>query len=472
MSDLEAQRDVNSRELLADWVAGRPDAADRIFSRYASRLLPLIRKQLSQKMQTRIDAEDVAQSAMGSFFVRASNYQFVLERSGDLWRLLAAISLNKLRRSIAWHSAAKRSQSCEEKTVAESPDSAPSHEDAIAVLEIAQNIFQALSADEQAVLRLTISGDTPEQIATAMGRSPRTIRRWQQSLRAMLEEKLSLTKPPIKDSRATLSWEDYLLKQHIGSGGFGKVYRAVEKRRSRTVAIKALHKHHQSDPFAVEQFIQESNLLARIHHPCVVGVHGLGQYPGGGYFLVLDWVDGEDLQQVIDRQPIVADEAMRIVRQVALGIHAAHEANIVHGDLKPANILISRKRTVQITDFGLAALRSDRPWKIGMRGGTAAYLAPELLNGTTIDGTIDVYGLGGLLYAMLTGLPPRRGSTTEVLRQVEMHSQPTPPSVVRPDLNITPAVEELVMRCLAPDPAHRYRDVTTFLETAQRVSFI
>ncbi|MBA2114707.1 protein kinase domain-containing protein [Bremerella alba] len=470
MQETKTQADRNSRELLAELIAGRPEAADRIFTRYAARLLPLIRKQISLKLQGRIDAEDITQSAMGSFFHRASNDQFVLERSGDLWRLLAAISLNKLRRRVAWHSAAKRSIKREEPTLPASNEAIPSHEDAIAALEIAEGIFRELSADEQTVLRLTLSGDTPEEIAREMSKSPRTVRRWLQAVRDAFEHQVDMRHLPKAEARATLSWEDYLLKQHVGSGGFGKVYRAIEKRRNRTVAIKALHKRHQKDPFAVEYFIQESTLLAKIHHPCVVGVHGLGQYPGGGYFLVLDWVEGEDLQKLIDRQPLNVAEALRVIRQVAVGIEAVHEANIVHGDLKPGNVLVSRCGAVHVTDFGFAALRSDPPSKRLPRGGTVAYLAPEQLQDSAIDNTLDIYGLGGLLYALLTGQPPRVGSPSEILNQLENKQPPLRPSVAKPELSISPELEALILRCLDPDPARRFSDVSAFLNAVKRIN--
>lgn len=469
MSQAEPQSELSSRDLLAGWIAGSPGAADRIVSRYAARLLPLIRQQISQKLRSRIDAEDITQSAMGSFFLRAADDQFVLERSGDLWRLLAAISLNKLRRKVAWHLAAKRSVEREELPLLSSPDAAPSHEDALAVLEIADEIFQELPDEAKTVLKLTLAGNTPEEIAIEMGKSPRTVRRWLQTLRETLERELSPPTFPQADSRATLSWEDYVLKQHVGSGGFGKVYRAIEKRRNRTVAIKALHKRHQKDPSAVEHFIQESILLGKIHHPCVVGIHGLGQYPGGGYFLALDWVEGEDLQQIIDRQSLSSSEAIRVIRQVAFGIQAAHEANIIHGDLKPGNILLSRSGTVQVSDFGFAALRSDRPAIHKIRGGTIAYLAPEQLRNASIDNTIDIYGLGGLLYALLTGKPPRSGSPDQILRQLENNSPSVHPSSVRPDLNIVPEFDELIMRCLDPNPARRFRDILTFLNAVDRI---
>ncbi len=467
----KTQAELHSRELLADLVAGRDQAADRIFARYAMRLLPLIRKQISQKLQRRIDAEDIAQSAMGSFFLRASQDQFVLERSGDLWRLLAAISLNKLRRKAAWHSAAKRSIEREEFAVASNAPDVPSQDDATTTMEVADAVFRELPVEQQTVLQLTLAGDTPEQVAHAMGKSPRTVRRWLQTIRESLERELSPQTPvkAEKDARATLSWKNYLLKQHVGSGGFGKVYRAIQLDRNRTVAIKALHKRHQTDPFAVEQFIQEAVLLAKVHHPCVVGVHGLGQYPGGGYFLALDWVDGEDMQRTIDRNLPSVAESLKIIRQVALGIAAAHTAGIVHGDLKPANILISRRGTVQITDFGLAALRSDCPSKRYLRGGTAAYLAPEQLRGAFIENTIDIYGLGGLLYAMLTGQPPRIGTTAEVMSQLQSGSATKAPSSVRPDRNITVDLDDLVLRCLNPVPDRRYRDVPTFLDAVNGV---
>jgi len=469
MPEDEPQANPTSRELLVDLIDGRPEASERIVKRYAARLLPLIRKQISRKLQGRIDAEDITQSAFGSFFLRATNDQFVLEESGDLWKLLAAISLNKLRRKAAWHSAAKRSFQHEIPALPEHSETAPSHEEALAVMEMAEEVYRELPVDAQTVLRLMLAGETPETIASTMGKSHRTVRRWLQALREKFHEKISPPRLPREDPHATLLWKDYLLKQHVGSGGFGKVYRAVEKHRNRTVAVKALHKRHQEDPFAVQHFVQESILLARIHHPCVVGLHGLGQYPGGGYFLVLDWIDGEDLQRTIDRQPFVVAEAIRVIRQVALGIQAAHKADIIHGDLKPSNILLSKRGTIQVTDFGFAALRSDQTSRHIRRGGTVAYMAPEQLQGGTIDSSLDIYGLGGLLYALLTGQPPRKGSAAEVLSQLEHNVLPLKPSIARPELASAPGIDELVLRCLDPDPARRYQDIPAFLNATKGI---
>lgn len=200
--------------------------------------------------------------------------------------------------------------------------------------------------------------------------------------------------------------------------------------------------------------------MAKVCHPSIVGVHGLGQYPGGGYFLVMDWVDGENLQQKVDRAPLPVAEAVRIVNNVAGAISAAHHGNVLHGDLKPANILISRQNAVYVADFGLASLRSQTLNTNTIRGGTLAYLAPEQLTNTPLDFSVDVYGLGGLLYSILTGRPPRTGSPDTILSDLERGIPPVPPS--RWGISLPSQLEALVMNCLASDPAARLPTVEQF----------
>ncbi|MCE9554053.1 MAG: serine/threonine protein kinase [Planctomycetes bacterium] len=271
------------------------------------------------------------------------------------------------------------------------------------------------------------------------------------------------------DPRAPLPYTDYLIQQHLGTGGMGKVYRATQRSLGRPVAIKALRKSRQDDPSAVEQFLQEARIVGQLRHPNIVGVHGLGRFPGGGFFLVMDLISGVDLATRLQAGPFPIAEAVRITAEVAGAIQCAHEHGVVHCDLKPANVLMDHSGHVFVTDFGLAALLSHRSGLVGTRiptmdgaeaepparrspgvisstpglviGGTRGYLAPELLASphTEPSVTIDVYGLGAILYSLLTGCAP--GEQAKCLRL--------------PD-NIPQSIAEVCLKCLCREPAERF----------------
>lgn len=284
----------------------------------------------------------------------------------------------------------------------------------------------------------------------------------------------TLELPTAFDPRAPLPWSDYLLQEHLGSGGFGKVYRATQKSLDRRVAVKALHKARQRDPQAVEQFIHEARLLARLRHPGIVGVHGLARFPGGGYFLVLDLVEGEDLQRRIDRGPLPLAEAVRITIAAAEAIQHAHEYGVLHGDLKPSNVLVDSRGTVTVTDFGLGQLLTTASTDLSTlhrHGGTVAYIAPEVVRGGPVGIPVDVYGLGAVLFALLTGRPPRHAeSSTGMYREAMSELNPPAPSTFRD--NVAPHLDAVVMQCLASDAETRFLsagDVATALSECSSI---
>ena len=170
-----------------------------------------------------------------------------------------------------------------------------------------------------------------------------------------------------------LAWSDFVLQELIGRGGFGKVYRATCKRTGQFVAIKSLHKSRQKDPRSVEQFLRESQVLGAMSHPCIVSMQGIGQYPGGGYFLVMQLVDGEDLQAKIRHGSVNTRHVLPVGIDLARGAAHAHAVGVIHGDLKPGNVLISNSGNALIADFGLASLQSpsDRvDQRVAAAGGT------------------------------------------------------------------------------------------------------
>ena len=188
-----------SQDLLARYQNGDPQAAGEMFDRYVARLLALVRVRLSPKLGRRVDAEDVVQSAYRSFFVHAQGGEFVLQRAGDLWRLLAAIALNKLHGQVEWHTAKRRDIKAEEALAASSDfplaevaDRQPSPLEAAELEEVVQGVMQGLSKAQRAVLQMRLSGHTVEEIADELACSQRTVRRTLQQLRQMFQQRLGI----------------------------------------------------------------------------------------------------------------------------------------------------------------------------------------------------------------------------------------------------------------------------------------
>ena len=454
---------MNSKELLLRVEAGDSQAAAKIFDRYVERLLALARVRISSKMSRRIDAEDIVQSAYRSFFMHAANQEYVMGEAGDLWRLLARITLNKLYSQVEKHTAARRSIHRENELADDLPhDPAalePTAAEAIALTEQLHLITKSLSATEQAVFNGHLCGDTIEAIAEAIQKSPRTVRRQLEQIRQKIEKQLIADNVSADraagvgphrgvDPRAPLAYSDFRLERLLGAGGMGKVYRAKQHVTGQHVAIKALVKSRQADAIAVEKFLQEAQILASLNHPNIVGFRGVGRFPGGGYFIAMDFVDGINLQARIDAAPLPVGEAVRVVRIVSLAIIHVHERGIVHGDIKPANILIDRINRVVVSDFGLAqftaANRRAPPWIVG---GTAGYIAPEVRTDDCLPGPLsDVYGLGALLWSLITGTAPH-GETCFC----------GPPAITSP-------LSAICGKCLAIDPRQRFPSVATFIQ--------
>jgi len=236
----------------------------------------------------------------------------------------------------------------------------------------------------------------------------------------------------------------------VGAGGMGKVYRALQQSTGNQVAIKALLKSRQADPLAVEKFLQEAQILATLDHPNIVGFKGIGRFPGGGFFLAMEFVDGTDLQSLSAPDPLDAARSVEIVRDVAIAIAHAHLKHIVHGDLKPANVILNRKDQVVVTDFGLAqfvAQKDTQNRQSWIVGGTAGFIAPEVLaTGSPPLPPADIYGLGALLFALTTGRPPQR------------------PLSLWADDEITGGISKICARCLEIDPQDRYRSANEVVE--------
>lgn len=245
----------------------------------------------------------------------------------------------------------------------------------------------------------------------------------------------------------------YRLVRPLGHGGMASVYLAEDRELDRPVAIKRLAENLAADPEFRRRFEREASLAARLSHPNIVAVYDVGEEDGRP-FIVMEYVEGESVAEAARQAPLAVAEAVRVGLDACAGLAAAHEAGLVHRDVKPHNLLVTREGTVKIADFGLArSLEGTFLTDHGTVMGTAAYLAPEQLDGGETSPAVDVYSLGAVLYELLTGRAPRSASTLAELVQ-QGHDGPVPPvRELAPE--VPPAVEAAVMHALASDPAER-----------------
>jgi serine/threonine-protein kinase len=256
-------------------------------------------------------------------------------------------------------------------------------------------------------------------------------------------------------STATLAGGRYRIEQLLGSGGMAVVHRAHDEELERTVAVKLLAEHLAEDPELRQRFLREARLAARLSHANVVAVYDAGE-DGGRPFIVMELVDGETLAAVLARRgPLAPAEVVELGIQAAAGLEHAHGHGLVHRDVKPHNLLLRRDGVLKVADFGIAraAAAATQLTRAGTILGTAAYLAPEQAAGGDVSAAADVYSLGAVLYEALTGRTPFQGDTPIRLLAAQQQDPVPPVSDRAPD--VPPALEELVMRCLARNPDYR-----------------
>jgi len=255
----------------------------------------------------------------------------------------------------------------------------------------------------------------------------------------------------------------YRLDVPIGLGGMGVVYRARDEELGIDIALKLLRPEVGRDPTRLERFRQELLLAREVSHPNVVRIHDIGEHDGLR-FLTMRLVEGTSLQRLLEREgKLTVERAVTVFRQVAAGLKAAHDAGVVHRDLKPGNILIDKTGNATISDFGVArSLTGGGLTRTGAVVGTLDYLSPEQMSGEAVDGRSDLYALGIVFFEMLTGeLPFHPGSTAEVVAQ-RLGGRPRElPPLEGP---VPDAVKRVVRRCLERNPARRYADAQVMLD--------
>ena len=247
----------------------------------------------------------------------------------------------------------------------------------------------------------------------------------------------------------------YELADRIGGGGMADVFRAHDRTLDRDVALKLMRPAFATDPEFVERFHREAEAMGAIEHPNIVRVLDYGAGADGPY-IVMELVGGGTLWHLMRARGRVDQYvAARIGAAIADGLEAAHVRGVLHRDLKPDNVLLDGEGRPKITDFGIARLAAATAiTRTGELLGTPQYLAPEQMSGDIVDERADVYALGVILYEMLTGARPTGGRTPSEIVSRRLRVDPRPPSRLVP---ITPALNALVLRALARDPARRVR---------------
>ncbi len=251
----------------------------------------------------------------------------------------------------------------------------------------------------------------------------------------------------------------YEVRERLGGGGMGEVYRAYDTKLGRTVALKFLTSYMSGDAQAKARFLHEAHAAAVLDHPNVGAIHEVGEADGHLY-IAMTLYEGETLREKIARGPLPLDEALDYAVQIARGLAEAHAHGIVHRDVKPANIIVrapgptEADGLVKIVDFGLAKVQDVALTRTGTTMGTVAYMSPEQARGEVVDHRTDIWALGVVLYEMFTGERPFKGAYDQAVIYAILNEDPPPMRSVNPAL--PEELEHLVMMCLEKDRAHRY----------------
>lgn len=254
----------------------------------------------------------------------------------------------------------------------------------------------------------------------------------------------------------------YRIEERLGGGGMGVVYRARDLTLDRDAALKFLPPHLHADSEARAQLVREAKAASALDHPNVAVIYEIGEAADGRLFIAMACYTGETLKKKVERGPLDVATAVDYALQAGAGLARAHEAGIVHRDVKPANLIVTEAGRVKVLDFGVAAADGAVASGSSGTGGSAPYMSPEQARGEPSDPRTDVWGLGATLYELLAGEKPFDGSFTTAVLYAVLHTEPRPLGDVRPDL--PPGLAEVVQRCLAKDPADRYPTVEAFLD--------
>jgi serine/threonine-protein kinase len=260
----------------------------------------------------------------------------------------------------------------------------------------------------------------------------------------------------------------YQVEARIGAGGMAEVYRGFDPVLNRTVAIKVLLPQMARDTSFVERFRREAQAAARLNQSNIVGVYDTGSDDGTQY-IVMEFIEGRTLAEFMatGRRPTPV-QAAEIAQKICAAIAAAHAQGVIHRDIKPGNVMITREGVIKVMDFGIArVLGPETAPQTSAVLGTASYLSPEQAQGGPVDARTDIYSLGAVLYELLTGRPPFTGDTPVAVAYKQVNETPAVPSSLNPD--VPARLDAVVMKALSKNPSNRYQTADEFSADLARV---
>jgi len=272
----------------------------------------------------------------------------------------------------------------------------------------------------------------------------------------------------------------FRILEKLGAGGMGVVYKAMDTRLNRPVALKFLPDNMTKDTLALERFRREARAASALNHPGICTIYDIGEQDGRA-FIAMEFIDGRTLREHMHGKPLPLDEALKLGVQIADALDAAHTEGIIHRDIKPTNIFVTKRGQAKVLDFGLAKLvpkgvaqtagsddeLPDSLSIVGIISGTPAYMSPEQVRGDNLDARTDLFSLGLLLYEMVTGRQAFSGVTGGKIIEAVLTKTPVPPRSTLP--GIPPKLEELILKAIHKDKKQRYQHASEILADLQRL---
>ncbi len=260
----------------------------------------------------------------------------------------------------------------------------------------------------------------------------------------------------------------YKIIEKLGEGGMGIIYKAEDLKLKRTIALKVLPESFTQDEESKRRFLNEAQAASSLQHNNICTIHEIDETSNGQLFIAMDFYEGETLKEKIREGPMPVEAAIEIIIQIAEGLKKAHENGIIHMDIKPANIFITKEGTVKILDLGLAKkVDQTKLTRTGLRFGTTEYMSPEQIKGEKVDNRTDIWSLGTVLYEMLTGQHPFQADYEQAVIYLILNQEPEDVKNIRTDIpdRLLPVLE----KSLAKDREDRYESMTSVLEDLRNV---
>lgn len=354
-----------SESLLNRYLGGSETASFELFQRYENRLIGLAQTRIFEVLKSKIAPEDIAQETFQTFFQLADRNDIRWQKRGDLWRLLAGIAINNVRRTHEHFSQAKRNVVREvslnqfaDVLNRASPDATEE------LSELVEQLFGTLKPLEQKIVNLRLAGYDNSEIAKEISRSPRTVRRILESVKSSLIAQNHfdfLIEPlPRKSndySTPVVRYEDLVFLRMLGQGSFAKVYLARHNLSQELYAVKAIRKKWLPNVAVHDSFTREIAILKTIDHPSVPKIFGTGSLPNGGCFLLMEYIQGEPFATAASNASAMQLEHWK--QSLNTTIKMLHDSGIVHRDIRKENLMIDQHGSIRLVDFGLGALNQQ-----------------------------------------------------------------------------------------------------------------